>query len=339
METEIIKIKDCQNNIFEKLKNYYLSEKIIAIPTETVYGLSADATNFEAVSKIFSAKGRPSDNPLIVHFAKLEQLEGIVDFSEKNVTKLVEKFWPGPMTLILPLQNKEKIASNVTAGLDTLAVRMPKNETAFKILQETGILLAAPSANTSGKPSPTSYDHVFNDMNGKIDVIIKDENSSIGLESTVIDCTKFPFVIARPGSISKRDIEEVLGENSVKYTDEKNSLKPISPGMKYRHYSPEGELIISSETLPSLLEFLKDKNNEYGLITYRKYNNLVNKLNINVKYLADSEENIEQSNKNLYNILREFDKEKVKKIFMLPIQENDLSKALVNRIEKASSKK
>ena len=150
------------------------------------------------------------------------------------------------MTLILNAIENNGISKNVTAGLNTLAVRMPSNTTAREILKETKVLLAAPSANTSGKPSPTKYEHVYHDLNGRIDVIIEDQQSDIGLESTVIDCTRTPLVIARPGDITKEDIENVLGEGSVVYNDEiiSENQAPIAPGMKYRHYSPEAELIL-----------------------------------------------------------------------------------------------
>lgn len=338
IKTEIIEIKEKDNQIFEQLKKYYKSGKLIAIPTETVYGLSADATNDIATENIYKAKGRPSDNPLIVHFARLEQLENIVSFENKDIKKLIDSFWPGPMTIILPMINNNKISKNVTAGLDTLAVRMPKNEIARLILEKTNTLLAAPSANTSGKPSPTKFEHVYNDLNNKIDVIIKSDISEIGLESTVIDCTKYPFSIVRPGSITKEDIEQVLGKNSVYYNEQEDPTKIISPGMKYRHYSPEADLIIYTESEDSLLEKLEKYDSEVGFITYKNMSNKLKNLKVNIKYLADSKENIEECNKNLYNILREYDKECVKKIYILNILETDKSKALVNRLKKASSK-
>ncbi|MBF0713194.1 threonylcarbamoyl-AMP synthase [Gemella sp. GH3] len=339
MKTEIIEINIDDNQIFEKLKDYYKKGKLVAIPTETVYGLSADATNDKGTKNIYKAKGRPSDNPLIVHFAKLEQLDNIVSLDNENVKKLISAFWPGPMTVILPIINKGIISKNVTAGLDTLAVRMPKNKVARLILEKTNVLLAAPSANTSGKPSPTKFEHVYNDLNGKIDVIIKSEISELGLESTVIDCTKYPFAIVRPGSITKDDIEKVLGEGSIYYNNQEDVTKIISPGMKYRHYSPDADLIIYTGSEDSLLDILKNKGSEIGFITYENMKNKLENFSVNIKYLADSEENIEECNKNLYNILREYDNENVEKIYILDILETDKSKALVNRLRKASSKK
>lgn len=343
MDTEIINISKSKNKteIYKKLQQYYKNNKLVAIPTETVYGLSADATRDEAISKIYEAKGRPSDNPLIVHFYDVKQLDNIVDYSDDRVKILIDKFWPGPMTLILNTIENNGISKKVTAGLSTLAVRMPSNRTAREILKETQILLAAPSANTSGKPSPTKFEHVYHDLNGKIDVIIEDEQSNIGLESTVIDCTRTPLVIARPGEITKEDIESVLGEGSVVYNDEiiSENQAPIAPGMKYRHYSPEAELILYRHPIEDLIDLLRTRGKETGFITYESYRNKLKGLNISIKYLADSEKSVEQSNKNLYNILREFDEENIKEIYILPIKENKENVALLNRLNKAISKK
>ena len=343
METEIINISKSNNKeeIYNKLTTYYKDNKLIAIPTETVYGLSADATSDEAVFKIYEAKGRPSDNPLIVHFYEMNQLNDIVDYQDERVDKLIENFWPGPMTLILNAKENNGISKKVSAGLSTLAVRMPSNKTARQILKETKVLLAAPSANTSGKPSPTKFEHVYHDLNGKVDVIIEDEQSDIGLESTVIDCTRTPLVIARPGEITKEDIEGVLGVGSVKYNDEVmvDTQTPIAPGMKYRHYSPEAELLYYEDSLEKALEFFKTKNKKTGFITYKSNEHLFENLNISVKYLADNEKSVEQSNKNLYNILREFDEEKVEEIYILPIKETKENIALLNRLNKAISRK
>lgn len=340
MITEIIDLKNnIDEKIFIKLHKYYLDNKLIAIPTETVYGLSADATSEEAVKKIYLAKGRPSDNPLIVHFYEVSQIDFIVEINNENVKKLIDNFWPGPMTLILPLKNKNLVSKSVRSGLETLAVRMPSDYFAREVLKHTKLLLAAPSANISGKPSPTKFEHVYNDLNNKIDVIIKGDDSDIGLESTVIDCTKIPFVIARPGSITLKDIEKVLGMGNIVYNNETTVVKPISPGMKYRHYSPNGDLIILDDNFENILKKLQEKNNKVAFITYKKYKELLLEVPFKVKYLATSEEDIEESNKNLYNVLRECDNEDIKEIYIMKLEENDKNKALLNRINKASSKK
>lgn len=339
METEIIKKDAFNEEAIEKLKIHYKQGNVVAIPTETVYGLSADAQNKEAVDKIFLAKNRPSDNPLIVHFYDLSQLEGIVDYSDEWVKILAHKFWPGPMSLILPLLDKEKIADNVRAGLDTLAVRMPADNYARRILKETEFLLAAPSANTSGKPSPTRFSHVYNDMNGRVELIVEGEDSEIGLESTVIDCRTRPYVIARPGSISLKDVEEVLGKGNIVYHDFEESQEVISPGIKYRHYSPEADLIIEDISFDEMLKKLASADESVAFITYKNLQDRLGDLTCTIKYLAEKQQNIEESSKNLYNILRECDLENIKKIYILKIKEDDRTKALVNRLNKASSKK
>lgn len=339
MKTEIISFD--KNNIDEQIETihqFYKDGKVVAIPTETVYGLSADATDESAVLKIFQAKGRPSDNPLIVHFYQLEQLENLVDFDNEMVKKLADKFWPGPMTLILNLKANHQIANSVRAGLSTLAVRMPSNPIARKILEKTQLLLAAPSANTSGKPSPTRFEHVYYDMNHKIDAIVKGDIADLGLESTVIDCTKEKFLIARPGTISLDDIASVIGYEYIDYAVIKSDEKPISPGMKYRHYSPNADLFILDESLEDIIKKLETEEPSVAFISYKAYEDKLSTLNIKIKYLADNKENIEQSNKNLYNILRECDMEKVSKIFIQKIDEQDRAKALINRLTKAASK-
>ena len=263
MQTKMIVIRDKQyRDLLREAADILMSGGLVAFPTETVYGLGADALNPQAAKKIYAAKGRPSDNPLIVHIADEEEMGKLAREVPEMAKKLAQAFWPGPMTLILNAKENNGISKKVSAGLSTLAVRMPSNKTARQILKETKVLLAAPSANTSGKPSPTKFEHVYHDLNGKIDVIIEDEQSDIGLESTVIDCTRTPLVIARPGEITKEDIEGILGLGSVKYNDEVmvDTQTPIAPGMKYRHYSPEAELLYYEDSLEKALEFLKTKN-------------------------------------------------------------------------------
>lgn len=335
----ITKLLDFSDIDYKKLKKCYKEGQLVAIPTETVYGLSADATNTYAVKKIYEAKGRPSDNPLIVHFYDIKQIRNIVDVENENVQKLIDNFWPGSMSLILNIKNKSIISNKVTAGLNSLAVRMPSNKFAREILKQTEVLLAAPSANTSGKPSPTKFSHVYNDLKDKIDIIIKADDSDIGLESTVIDCTKYPFEIARPGDITLKDLKKILGEEGIIYRKNRVIKNPIAPGMKYRHYSPNAELIILDKTLDETLFFLKNKKSDTVFISYKKYENKLKNYDFKIKFLAENEDNIEECNRNFYNILRECDLENIKEIYIMKIKENDVNEALLNRLEKASSKK
>lgn len=215
----------------------------VAIPTETVYGLGANAFDVQAVQKIFDAKGRPADNPLIVHISSMEQLRQIVLTIPEKASQLINKFWPGPLTLIL---KKTSILPLITTGhLDTVAVRMPSNRIAFELIKAAKVPIAAPSSNTSGKPSPTTAMHVYNDLNGKIDAIIDGGDTIIGVESTVIDLTPQIPILLRPGFISSTQISDVIGKVECGYSD-KNIIEGTvrSPGMKYTHYSPDAQVVL-----------------------------------------------------------------------------------------------
>jgi L-threonylcarbamoyladenylate synthase len=221
---------------------------IVAIPTETVYGLAANTFDEMAVSKIFVAKGRPQDNPLIVHVSKIKDLERLVAKIPEKAVKLTKKFWPGPLTIILKKTNL--IPEIVTAGSENVAVRMPSHSCALEIIKKSGVSLAAPSANSSGKPSPTCARHVLEDLAGKIDAVIDGGKCSVGIESTVIDLTCEPSVILRAGPISAEQIFEIIGEvkidRAVLECLEKNE-RALCPGTKYKHYAPKTELFIFAD--------------------------------------------------------------------------------------------
>ena len=216
----------------------------VAFPTETVYGLGADALNPVAVEKIFEAKGRPADNPLIVHVASKEDVGDLAKHIPEKAYVLMDKFWPGPLTLIL--QRKEIVPDITTGELDTVALRMPDNRIALELIRVSGRPLAAPSANLSGKPSPTTADHVVADLSGRIDAVIDAGAVNVGVESTVIDMSSEPPAILRPGMISKEDIEEEIGGIGIGYEDRvhQDIEKVRSPGMKYTHYSPSARVIL-----------------------------------------------------------------------------------------------
>lgn len=227
---------------------------LVAFPTETVYGLGADATNEKAVSAVFEAKGRPQDNPLIAHVATKEQLLRLVSHMPAYVDKLIDAFSPGPITYVLP--SSGKCAVNVTAGLSTIAVRIPDHEIAQALLKECDIPIAAPSANTSGKPSPTAADHVWEDLFGKIAGVLDGGPTGVGMESTVIDCTGDVPVILRPGGITREELESVVGFVDVSSGLENEKDKPTSPGMKYRHYSPDLPLWLVDGSIDELQAFV-----------------------------------------------------------------------------------
>lgn len=223
---------------------------LVAFPTETVYGLGADALNAEAVGKVYAAKGRPSDNPMIVHIAAKEQMLELTEKLTPDMEKLMDSFWPGPMTMIV--KRLDLIPDTTTGGLNTVGIRMPSDETARKLIAFSGCPIAAPSANLSGKPSPTTAEHVIDDLDGRVDAIICGKNCSVGIESTVIDMTEDTPMILRPGIITKEDIEKVLGREILldptlnKRPDQFNNgeFRPKAPGMKYKHYAPKAQMII-----------------------------------------------------------------------------------------------
>ena len=225
---------------------------LVAFPTETVYGLGADALNETAAGRIYAAKGRPSDNPLIVHIASVEDMDTLAHVNDK-ARALAQAFWPGPLTIILP--KKECVPKGTTGGLNTVAIRMPSHPAALELIRQSGVYLAAPSANTSGRPSPTRASHVVEDMKGKIEYIVDGGAVGIGIESTIVDVTGDKAMILRPGFISRQQIAEIIGEVEMDPALEKtmDGVRPKAPGMKYTHYAPRGEMTLverAENTLP-----------------------------------------------------------------------------------------
>ncbi len=302
---------------------------LVAFPTETVYGLGADALNSRAVRKIFEAKGRPADNPLIVHVSDFEVIEELA-FVTETARKLMKKFFPGPLTLVL--KKKDVVPDITTGGLDTVAIRMPDHQIALKLIELTETPVAAPSANLSGKPSPTRAEHVIEDFYGKIDCIIDGGETKIGLESTVVDARKEPVEILRPGAVTADELSEV-----VEVTDFKSGIAR-SPGMKYRHYSPRAELIVlACETdagerverkILELAEELREKGLRVG-IAARDTRNLKG---FEVVELGRS---VEEVAKRLFSALRELDRRGVDVIITEGVKEEGLGAAVMNRLKKA----
>ena len=265
MTTEILKIsndaleikKDEEQEKIKKAARVLASGGLVAFPTETVYGLGADATDESAAKKIYAAKGRPSDNPLIIHVAAAEDAEKYAHTNECYY-RLAKAFMPGPLTVILP--KKDTIPLSVTGGLDTVAVRCPSHPTANAIIKASGTAIAAPSANISGSPSPTCAEHVIRDMTGRIDMIIDGGESEIGLESTIIKLEGSSAILLRPGAITPDALECVCERVTIapSVTDElKENERPLSPGMKYRHYAPNAPLVLLDGDDGDVLDFLK----------------------------------------------------------------------------------
>ena len=248
MDTVIKKIMhdDSDDEIYEQAAEILKNGGLVAFPTETVYGLGADALDEKASAKIYAAKGRPSDNPLIVHIADKKDLEVLSCDVNDMAVKAAEAFWPGPLTMIL--KKKDIVPDSITGGLGTVAIRMPSHPVAARLIKTSGVYIAAPSANISGKPSPTKAEHVIHDMNGRINMIIADDTVDIGVESTIVDLSEDVPTILRPGFITKKQLEDVLGEVKVDPAVMGNvadGIVPKAPGMKYKHYAPECDVVIA----------------------------------------------------------------------------------------------
>lgn len=238
--------------------------EIVAIPTETVYGIAGDAANPEAIKKIFKAKGRPQDNPLIVHISNMKMLDGVVKSVNEDAQKLADAFWPGPLTIIMP--KGDKVSAENCAGLDSVGVRMPSDPVAHAIIEKCGLPLGAPSANLSGKPSPTNAQDVLFDMDGRLPLIIDGGSSSRGVESTVISVLEDKPLLLRPGYVTKEEMEDVLGKEIAVSSAITEKLKEgetaRSPGMKYKHYAPEAEITIIDAELEAFAKYVRDNTSD-----------------------------------------------------------------------------
>ena len=320
---------------------------LVAFPTETVYGLGGDATDKEASKKIYAAKGRPSDNPLIVHIAKFSQLEDISKDLPDNAKKLADAFWPGPLTMVV---NKNKVIPyETTGGLDTVAVRMPNNPVALALIEESGCMIAAPSANTSGRPSPTKASHVYEDLSGKIEAILDGGSVDIGLESTIVDLTEDVVTILRPGYINMDMLREVVGEvrmdPGIVYNDKgtTSGARPKAPGMRYKHYAPKGDLtIISGEedivvaTINQMTKEALDKGQRVGIIATSESADRYKDGQVLVIGDRADEGSIAH---NLYDILRQFDEIGVDVIYSESFATPKMGQAIMNRLLKAAGQK
>ncbi len=304
---------------------------LVAFPTETVYGLGADALNEKAVKNIYTAKGRPSDNPLIVHISKKEDIYPLVKEVTPQAKKLMDAFFPGPLTIILP--KSEKIGNTVSGGLDTVAVRMPENETARKVIRASGCPIAAPSANTSGLPSPTKAKYVIEDMTGKIDAIIDGGDCKFGVESTVITLVPETPVILRPGAVTKEMIEEVIGKVEVaKAVLEGMASDEVaaSPGMKYKHYAPKAKVVIVNADKKEYESFVNSRKNAFALCFEED--------NINIPKVTFGRNNDDLSQaRELFDALRKLDEMGAKKVYARIPHKDGVGMAVYNRLIRAAA--
>ncbi|MFL0195560.1 L-threonylcarbamoyladenylate synthase [Clostridium sp. WILCCON 0269] len=340
-KVKILNEKDLDVEVIEEAGKIIRDGGLVAFPTETVYGLGANALDPEAVKKIFQAKGRPQDNPLIVHIADMEDIKSLVLHIPDVAWKFIKKFWPGPMTIILP---KSSIVPDITsASLKNIGIRMPSNIIARELIKAAKVPIAAPSANISGRPSPTDVERCIEDLDGKIDFILGGDICEVGVESTVIDCTVRPSCVLRPGGITLemlRDIEkEVYVDPAVMNKTDVNMV-PKAPGMKYRHYAPnapvkivKGDLDKTIAKINEMVENYIGENKLIGVIatdeTKKFYKNAV-------VISVGSRHNISSVSKNLFETLRNFDDKKVDIIISEAFEEKGIGLAIMNRLNKSA---
>ncbi|MCR5627911.1 MAG: threonylcarbamoyl-AMP synthase [Lachnospiraceae bacterium] len=317
--------------------------ELVAIPTETVYGLAGNALDPTAAGKIYAAKGRPSDNPLIVHICKWEDIELIARDIPKEAGLLAEKYWPGPLTMVL--KKTGRVPKETTGGLDTVAVRMPVNEIAREFIDACGGYIAAPSANTSGRPSCTTAGHVYEDLNGKIPLIIDGGPVGIGVESTIIDLTGDNPVLLRPGYISLEELREILpdikADPHIDGAEEEGDFKPKAPGMKYKHYAPKGQLTIVKGEPDRVVSYINerceehDKNRESCAVLCNSSRASSYKAEMVFSLGFDQEEIAH----NLFAALRETDDRELKYIYSESFEGGKLGMAIMNRLTRAAGHK
>ena len=312
----------------------------VIFPTETVYGLGANALDEKAVSKIYEAKGRPSDNPLIVHIYDKHQVEELAKDISPKAHVVMDRFWPGPITIIL--NKKDIVPSRTSGGLDTVAIRMPSNPIAKELLKETNLPIAAPSANISGRPSPTKANHVYEEMNNRVDGIILGGDCTFGLESTVLDLTNDIPTILRPGSVTKEDLESVIGQVNIDpaLENKEDNIKAKAPGMKYKHYSPNADVFIVSGGEKEVAEKINalvlenNKNNIKSVILcIEEHKNL---------YKGDTiilGRDLQEVGSNLFDSLIMADKKGYDVVYTEAFENKGVGRAIMNRLLKSAGYK
>ncbi|MDR1774266.1 MAG: threonylcarbamoyl-AMP synthase [Clostridioides sp.] len=344
METKIYKMssENIDMQIIKELGELLRNGETVIFPTETVYGLGANALDETAASKIYEAKGRPNDNPLIVHISNKEDIFDLVLEVPEKAKIIINKFWPGPITMIL--KKKSIIPKRTSGGLDTVAIRMPSNKIANAIINEAGVPIAAPSANISGRPSPTKSEHVVKEMNGRVSAILCAEDCDFGVESTVIDMTSDIPTILRPGSITKEALEREIGEvfidSAIDREQKDVNIKAIAPGMKYKHYSPNADVFVVGGTEKNVVERINQLialNTSEGFVSgVICRNKNISKYDGKVIGLGDT---LEEVAKNLFDSLIQMDKKKVDRIYSEKFPTDGVGRAIMNRLLKSAGYK
>ncbi len=345
METIVAVISNLKNSkqnseIFRAAGDKIKRKGLVAFPTETVYGLGGDALNPESSRKIYEAKGRPSDNPLIVHIAEWTSIKKICIDIPDTAKQLADAFWPGPLTMIL--KKSSAVPYETTGGLDTVAVRMPDHPAALAFIRAAGGYVAAPSANLSGRPSPTTAAHVIEDMSGRIDMILDGGDVGIGVESTIVDLTEKVPVILRPGYVTQEMLNRVIGRVDVDNTlmQGDTGQAPKAPGMKYRHYAPKGSMLLIEGDTEAVIRTMNKKVKEARLRGERTgvmiTDEIWERVSADVKRSVGSREDEYEIARRLYRILREFDEEGVTAIFSESFSSDGFGQAVMNRLLKAA---
>ncbi len=344
MKTILYKI-DVENINPDQLQeagNLIAAGELVAFPTETVYGLGGDALHPDAAKKIYEAKGRPSDNPLIIHIAEVSDLERVAKVVPEQAKKLADAFWPGPLTMIV--WKKEEVPYATTGGLETVAVRMPNHPVALELIRKSGKLIAAPSANTSGRPSPTEAPHVMGDLEGRIAMVLDGGPVGIGIESTIIDLTEPTPMILRPGYITPEMLSEVLGEEVIidpGIIAADDTTKPKAPGMKYKHYAPKADMVIVDGEKDAVIQKInalteearKERKNVAVIATEETKDDYIADVVLSIGKRED-EDSIA---KHMYKILRDCDTLDVEIIYSESFKTPRIGQAIMNRLLKAAA--
>jgi len=335
LKTIIKKANENDTDVILEAAGIIKNGGLVAFPTETVYGLGADGFNAAAVRKIFGAKGRPQDNPLILHISHIDMLNAVSGYIPDTAYSLAKAFWPGPLTMVL--KKSGAVPCETSCGLDTIAVRLPENKIAGLLIKYSGRPVAAPSANISGRPSPTQARYVIDDLSGKIDMIIDGGPCAVGIESTIVDLTEETPVILRPGIITREMIKNVAGRCGL--ADANGNEKPKAPGMKYKHYAPQAKLTVvtgSPQNIAAAINAFikKDRDIKTGVLateeTFQLYDDDA------VILCAGSGLKPDDIARNLFNLLREFDEKGVKRIFAEGLAETGVAASVMNRLQKAA---
>lgn len=343
MNTKICKVEldNIDATVMQEAGNLIAEGELVAFPTETVYGLGGDALHPEAAKKIYAAKGRPSDNPLIVHIAEISDLERVAREVPVQARLLAEAFWPGPLTMVV--WKKEEVPYATTGGLETVAVRMPNHPVALELIRKSGKLIAAPSANTSGRPSPTEASHVAEDLSGRVAMILDGGPVGIGIESTIIDLTEKTPMVLRPGYITPEMLSEVLGEEVVidpGIIAADDTTKPKAPGMKYKHYAPKADMLIVEGAENAVIAEInrrtyqaKEAGRKVAVVATEETKDRYEADVVLCMGKRDDEDSIAR---HMYKILRECDELEVQEIYSESFQTPRIGQAIMNRLLKAA---